>query len=245
MTEQVNVLCIKWGTKYDASYVNILHRMVKRHLTLPFRFVCLTDDTTGIDSEIETFPIPEFKRDKPFKEPRRDGGWKKLLTFSHPLYDLKGTALFLDLDVVIVDSLDAFFKPKGEFYIIKDWLRPDLTGNSSVYRFEIGKHHSIIPNFINQEEKIRATFRNEQEYLTAYMRQNGKLNYWDDELVRSFKRHCIRSGFQAWFREPKLPKDAKVIVFHGNPNPCDAIKGRSGKWFRKILPTKWVSEHWQ
>ena len=49
-----NVLCIKWGSKYSADYVNKLYSMVERHLSLSHRFVCLTEDTTGLNSEIET-----------------------------------------------------------------------------------------------------------------------------------------------------------------------------------------------
>ena len=239
-----NILCIKWGDKYDASYVNKLYRMVSRHITPPYRFVCLTDDTTGIEDGIETFPIPEFNRKKAFKEPKRDGGWKKLLTFSSPLYDLEGTALFLDLDIVIVGNIDGFFEPKGDFFIIQDWLRPNLTGNSSVYRFEIGKHEDIITYFLENEKKIRSSVRNEQEFLSAYMKEKDSLQYWNDSLVKSFKRHCMFSGIRGWLKRPILPEEAKIIVFHGHPTPDQAIAGDSGKWFRKVLPSKWVAEHW-
>lgn len=58
MSEVVNVVCMKWGTKYPALYVNNLASMVKRNLTLPYRFVCFTDDPTGLDNDIETFPLP-------------------------------------------------------------------------------------------------------------------------------------------------------------------------------------------
>ena len=50
----VNVICIKWGTLYGPEFVNKLYSMVKRNLSLEFRFVCMTDDTTGIDEHIET-----------------------------------------------------------------------------------------------------------------------------------------------------------------------------------------------
>ena len=38
------ILCMKWGTKYGAEYVNRLYNMVKRHLTLPFKMVCLASE---------------------------------------------------------------------------------------------------------------------------------------------------------------------------------------------------------
>ena len=49
---RVNVLCIKWGTKYGSDYVNRLYRMVGRHLRRPFRFVCLTDEPERIDPAV-------------------------------------------------------------------------------------------------------------------------------------------------------------------------------------------------
>ena len=52
------VLCMKWGTKYGADYVNRLYGMVKRHLTLDFTMVCLTDDSRGIDQAVRCYPLP-------------------------------------------------------------------------------------------------------------------------------------------------------------------------------------------
>ena len=37
MSEPVNILCIKWGTRYPAAYVNFLYAGVRRHLRRPFR----------------------------------------------------------------------------------------------------------------------------------------------------------------------------------------------------------------
>lgn len=42
---------MKWGTKYGPEYVNRLYAM-RRHLSGDFRFVCLTDSTEGIRSEV-------------------------------------------------------------------------------------------------------------------------------------------------------------------------------------------------
>ena len=43
----VNVLCMKWGNKYPADYVNRLYSMVARNMQRPFRFICLTEDSVG------------------------------------------------------------------------------------------------------------------------------------------------------------------------------------------------------
>ncbi|MDP1051559.1 hypothetical protein, partial [Klebsiella quasipneumoniae] len=81
-----------------------------------------------------------------------------------------GTALFLDLDVVIVGDLTEFFDPPGEFLIIKDWKRPwRVTGNSSVYRYRIGAHADVLAHFIAHQDEVRATYRNEQEFLSHFL----------------------------------------------------------------------------
>ncbi len=55
---QRHVICMKWGQKYGPEYVNRLYAMVRRHLSGDFNLVCLTDDSTGIRSEVQCLPIP-------------------------------------------------------------------------------------------------------------------------------------------------------------------------------------------
>ena len=164
------ILCMKWGTKYGPEYVNRLYAMVRRHLRGDFRFVCLTDRGEGVRAEVECLPIPPL--DLPPGSPER--GWTKLTTFSD-------TALFLDLDVVIVDDITPFFEEPGEFLIIHDWKRPwRITGNSSVYRFTLGAHPEVLAKFRREFDAIRQRFRNEQAYLSDEMHRKGLLKYWDD-----------------------------------------------------------------
>lgn len=91
--EQNIVICMKWGTKYGSEYVNRLYNMVKRHTTVDFQMVCLTDRTEGIDPNVQCFPIPPLAL--PEGAPER--GWNKLSTFEPDLYGLKGNALFSTL----------------------------------------------------------------------------------------------------------------------------------------------------
>ena len=61
--EMVNVLCMKWGTKYSADYVNTLYSMVARNMSIDFRFVCLTEDGAGLHEKVEVFPLSELSVD--------------------------------------------------------------------------------------------------------------------------------------------------------------------------------------
>ena len=236
------IMCMKWGTKYGPEYVNRLYAMVQRHLCGPFRFVCLTDRSEGVRPEVECLPIPELKL--PAGTPER--GWTKLTSFEADLHGLRGTALFLDLDVVIVDDITPFFEAPGEFLIIHDWKRPwRVTGNSSVYRFELGAHAELLANFRANFEAIRAQFRNEQAYLSDWLHARGKLQYWDGRWCASWKYHCLPLWPTSYWRDPFIPEGARILVFHGVMNPPDALAGRSNGNWRHARPAPWIADHWR
>ncbi|MET0517798.1 MAG: glycosyltransferase [Burkholderiaceae bacterium] len=244
MSSERVILCMKWGTKYGPEYVNRLYAMVRRHLRGDFRFVCLTDNGAGVRAEVECLPIPPLEL--PPGSP--DRGWYKLTTFSTDLADLhglKGTALFLDLDVVIVDDITPFFEVPGEFLIIHDWKRPwRITGNSSVYRFEIGKYADVLSKFRREFDTIRRQVRNEQAYLSEEMHARGLLKYWDDAWCASYKYHCIPAWPTNYWRAPRIPAGARIIIFHGVMNPPDALAGRSNGNWRHARPARWIADHW-
>lgn len=232
---------MKWGTKFGPEYVNRLHSMVSRHLARPHQFVCFTDDPSGLNPGIRALALPTM-----FLPPGKERGWRKLSTFTAPLADLRGPTLFLDVDLVIVGSIDCFFEHPGEFCIIKDWAKPwRITGNSSVYRFEANAHPEIFAHFLANIDQVKKEVRNEQEYLTREMHQRGKLTYWPPEWCVSFK-HSLLPWFPLnYFRTPKIPTDARIIVFHGLPTPADALAGKGKNFFRYVRPTSWISEHWR
>lgn len=236
------IFCMKWGKLYGPEYVNRLYAMVTRNLSYPFKMVCFTDDETGIIPEVQCFPIPAMEL--PGGLPERM--WKKLSTLKEDLYGLKGTALFLDLDIVIVAPIDCFFDYPGDFLIIKDYKKQwRITGNSSVYRFEIGQHGYVFDDFLQNFDEIRKRHRNEQEYLTQAIYDKGKLAYWPKEWCPSYKYDCVSRFPLAFWVKPFIPKGAKIIIFHGEINPHKAIKGGRGKWYRYVKPAPWVADYWR
>ena len=243
---QRHVLCMKWGTKYGPEYVNRLYAMVRRNLSGNFNFVCLTDDTRGIRREVQCLPIPAL--DLEIAPGKADRAWKKLTTFERDLHGLRGTALFVDLDVVVVGCLDVFFTQPGEFLIIHDYARPwrreRITGNSSVYRFELGAHADVLAHFRANMDSVQKEFRNEQAFLSDFMHKQHKLVYWPGEWCPSFKYHGIPMWPTNDWREPFVPEGARIVVFHGECNPPDALAGRRNRAFRFIRPARWISRFW-
>ena len=90
-----HVVCVKWGSKYTAKYVNVLKNMVARHTTVAYKFSCLTDDATDLDPEINVIKLP--------KDPWIKTWWSKLWMFA-PEMPLEGNILYFDLDVVKIKA---------------------------------------------------------------------------------------------------------------------------------------------
>ncbi|MGH6913975.1 MAG: hypothetical protein ACREH3_09750, partial [Geminicoccales bacterium] len=163
--------------------------------------------------------------------------------FSPELDDLEGRILFLDLDLVIVGGIDAFFEFPGDFCIIENWTQPGRgIGNSSVYRYEAGAHHEVFEHFCRHAGEIIATYANSQTYLS---RAIGNPSFWPDSWCQSFKHHCLPGRLLRRLRPASLPTDARVIVFHGEPKPPDAARGIWPGRFKALRPAPWILEHWR
>ncbi len=250
MPQERVVLCMKWGTLYPASYVNVLHSAVRRHLSVPFRFVCLTPEPEGLAPGIEAFPIPDLGY-RP--EHWRHGAWPKLSVFVPDLYGLSGRALFIDLDSVILDSLDPFFEVKGDLVSIAGgpgWRRgsanPHPSLASGVFAFDLGSQPQIAHHFEADPQDAFRTFGIEQRFVQEHV---TAWSTWPREWVISFKKHLRQPIGLDRLRRPRLPDDgARIVAFHGDPRPIDVIRPDQSSWAafprygRGAIP--WVRDYW-
>lgn len=226
------VLCMKWGPLYPASYVNVLHSAVRKNVTGPLRFICLTPEPEGMDNGIETFPIPDLGYG-----PRhwKSGAWPKLSVFVSDLYGLTGRALFIDLDSVILSSLDPLFDMKGDFISIgggPNWKRgsanPHPTLASGVFAFDLGAQTQIVDRFRADPEGAFDRFALEQRFIEAHV---SAWSTWPQDWVISFKRHLRRSAIIDRFLPPRRPDpSSKILAFHGDPRPIDVIRPDNSSW---------------
>lgn len=250
----VNILTLKWGGKYGPEYANRLYSGVRRRLGLDFRFLCFTDDRKGLRPEIEAHPIPDF--DVPPAWQRTP--WLKLALFREDLAGMSGPRLFLDLDLLITGRMDDLFTfAPGRPCIIHDWENPvqrlfrryGAPGNSSVVRFEPGGPDgsgAVLDRFMAERDRALSQYRTEVEQRYLAQALGPRRAWWPREWVVSFKRHCIPAWPRNRFAAPRLPPEARIVVFHGHPNPHEALAGyRSRRAHRSCLPAGWVGEHWR
>lgn len=250
--ETVNVVCFKFGTKYGPEYVNKLFRMCKRNLTLPFRFVCITEMPNQLEKGIEIFPLPEFEEPTP-EYLKRCQCWRKLALFDKQYHDLQGKVLLLDIDIVIVDNIDCFFTFSNKLAMPQNWSKPGrLFGQGSVICFDMGKYSSLLEKWRRDAASVYKRYDSEQNYIPEELGRDN-IAWFPVEWCRSFKDHCMPGGILNSFITPqKIPKGARIIVFHGNPNPHDAIAGVWGvpvpwykRFYKTVKPTMWIADYWQ
>jgi len=236
---------MNWGDRYGAAYVNRLFHAVDRHLPQPFRFICFTDQSAGFDARIEAYDLPPIN----LPESMRWTPWRKLAVWQSPLLDLDGDVLFLDLDLVIVGPLEDFFAYKpGEYCVIENWTQPGAgIGNTSAFRFPIGKYAQLFDDFNKDPEAVIRAVRIEQQYISNYIDDQ---HFWPQDWCLSFKHSILPQFPMNWLQVPQLPTTARIIAFTGHPDPDEARDGRwPAPWYKKfykhVKPTPWIAEHWR
>jgi hypothetical protein len=203
----LTVACVKWGTRYSDLWVYRLQAMVMRHLSIPHRFVCLTDN------EVPDIECRSLTSDL-------TGWWTKLELFQK----LEGNVLYLDLDVVLTALIDRIADIARQDPS-KLWMRDDfsyslkrprkdidpqtrrLLGgngvcNSSVMAWNAEAMRDAWERFT---PNVTTELHGDQNYLTRLLWPD-RIGFLPDEMVGSYKYGRMRN-------EPTAP----IMVFHGNP----------------------------
>jgi len=228
MSKPLIVCCFYWegdrwkGKNYHQLYINRLYHMVKRHLSIPFEFICFADRfmhlVTGID--VRSFDMPS-----------KVGVLPRLYMFSEESGLFGHQVLALDLDIIIVGSLDDIASYQGPF--------------CSRSKFAPGQQYKLdgdVTSFSagpENAERFWIPFRDDPKSVIDLT--GGRERYWFREVVGieggdrwdqlfpgqivSYKRHCRPNGDQ-------VPDDARIVSCHGKPRPHE-------------MDLAWVQENWR
>ena len=231
----LNFACVYYGDKYTRpptdpwSYLRNLYNMVERNLTVPYRFVCFTDSTVlhkqrefrGKDIDFRQFKRHDFE------------GWFNKLQLFSPESKLEGDTLYMDLDVVIMKNIDelATIGESKNFVGMNDFNPSSGLFNSSIMRFN-NQYHSII---WKEYLKRKTEFNNahgDQDIISAIIKSHEDTIAFPDSWTQSYK-WLNRKGERYHIDKMTYEQDpnAKVCVFHGNPNPHESTQ-------------LWVKNHW-
>lgn len=262
------VICINWGKKYGAPYINRLYAMLARNLAPPFTLTCFTDRADGIRPEVRAEPLPPLDVPMPTGT---QGIWPKARLWGPRLADLTGPVLFLDLDLVITGRMDEFFdygEPDAVILARNPSTPFERLGQTSIFRFPVGKLVPLQQRFIADPQGVADTYQFEQRFVTR--EAPGGIEFWPKGWVRHFRQECTRPPPLNFFLPPRLPPGTKVVIFPGALQPPHAAAGHWGKRYPRrsrighlrglfapdrpdpplrylrhfILPSDWVARAW-
>jgi len=239
---KVNIVCVKWGTLYNSDYVNKLYSMVKRNLTMEFDFYCITEDPSNIRTEVICIQSPI--------------DWVENQWYKETLF-LKGTiperkTLYLDLDVVIISSLDPLFLEDDnkwcmslDFFSSKHKL-PLYHGAVMVFN---PKYWYTFFEFFKsrlEQKKLEMVRGQEQPLIAMYHAYNNQKNIvvYPNEYVWSFKYGHLRDDITVEnshiYRGYKPPENGIICSFHGWPNIDQLLELE----YIDKNSIKWITENW-
>lgn len=190
----LTVACVlRSGGDFAIDYVEQLRDGVARHLTLPHRFVCLTD--------LEQLPVERLplRREWP-------GWWSKLELFEQ----LTGPTLYFDLDTVIVGSIDELADYPHRFSMLSDFGRPGSCA-SGVMAWS-GDWSHITAGF---DLERAADYQDADRWGDqAWIAEHAGIA--PERLQKLFPRQIVSRKFG-----PRWPGAERVVCFHGQPRPRD------------------------
>lgn len=232
----LTVVCWKWRTpgyrsQFTADHVNALSRMVARHYQAPHRFVCLTDDATGLASDVEALPLWSDLADVPSPHgPGKPRCYRRLKAFSAEMAELLGPRFIsIDLDTVIVGDLGPLFD-RPEPFVIWGETDPRSFYNGSMFLMTTGARRSVWEEFdpaTSPQTAYRAgKFGSDQGWISYHLGP-GEATWSRTDGVYSFRVHLAPAG-------GALPADARMVMFHGVHDP----------WGAEPQRLAWVREHW-
>lgn len=218
-----NILCVKWGNKYD-NYVEKLKRQVENHCTLDYKFYCLTDNPQ------KEYDIPLPTHWDPYYIPEKNSFWayRKCYMFNEDLFpQLNGDEfLFLDLDVLIHNSINSLFDlHNSKPWIVRGWWN-DIENckknygkikstplNSSVIKWNRGQLKKVYSHIEKNKEVIFFTYHTIDNYFNHFW-----YNIWDEK--ESFFRAIPPGLIYSWYKGNHLPHDMDTYILRDDHMIC-------------------------
>lgn len=221
----LSVVCWKWKgyrNVYRAEHVNKLQRMLREHLKIPHRLLCITDDPRGL--ECDTAPLwgddSILRIDGPLRKPRHIRGdhngllgncFHRLRLFHPEVAERIGPRILsMDLDVVIYDDMSDIL-PVGRFKIMGNTV---AKYNGSMWYLEPGMHRHVWDMWDGNVEAVRASghIGSDQAWMSMMI---PDAETWDGRdglfTYRQFAGFNVLAGRATFFSGKTKPWDDFVV----------------------------------
>ena len=161
---------------YTPDYVGKLYRSLKRNSTIPFQFICLSDNK-DVEADIV---LPYNHYDKIKKH------WHKLKYFSPQFaYQQPGDdIIIMDIDQIIVNNVDDLLTWKvadGEILTYGQWWNTKLKINGGFYKFKSGTLKYVWDDFVKAAKYWQLHYYNKNIVQAKYYGEQNYVNWKIEE----------------------------------------------------------------
>ena len=229
----ISVVCFKWRPRagYRSSYapdtVNVLRRMVARNYGKPHRFICVTDDGEGLDPEVEVVPLWDDYAEVP--NPSFANGpscFRRLKVFSRDIGAVLGERFVcMDLDTVVTGDLSPILDRTEDFIA---WRNPSPRWplNGSMFMLNAGARPQVWETFDPKTSPAishAAGCHGSDQGWMSYVLGRNEATWGPEDGIYSYNMDLRRLG-------NKLPKKAKMVMFHGRLDPWSPEARKCATW---------------
>jgi hypothetical protein len=221
---------------YTAAHVNGLYAQVRRHYPDPFEPVCVTDRPAGLDPSIRVVPLwPDFRELVSPHGREYPACYLRLKAFAPEMREVLGPRFVsLDLDTVITGDLRPLWQRPEDFVIwtlavpLREKTRTTYQG--SMWLLTAGSRPQVWDRFTPTaaRQAFAAGHHGNDQGFMQYVLGPREATWTAGDGVYSFKCHLLRD------HGGRLPANARVVMFHGKPDPWDPEAQRHG-WIRAHL----------
>ena len=242
VNDPVTIVCFKWNRQktglelphvcdYGHRHVNILKASIDRNTTRTHRFICVTDDWSCLNKDIEVVQLWD-------KCLSLGGCFNRLFVFSEIMRKYLGDRFIcIDLDCVITGNIDDLLRRQEDFVI--NQYPKDKPGNATqqhynggLFMMDAGARKQVWDTFdplvspsILEERKTRREVCGSDQAWIAHTLGDGEAMFTPADGVYDY-RVLGNRGI--------LPADAKIVMFPGRRDPSTE---------RDNVP--WIRRCWQ
>jgi hypothetical protein len=234
MSAKINILVFYWkgndrpgweNIGLGIEYINKLYSGIKRNLSLPFDFYCVTNVTEVIPS-LDKDITPLLLIPKSWK-----GCLPKLEAHNSSLQSgMSGRILVFDLDTVIVGDLSDICTFNESPFITRAWFKGIEDGlwlsGGDLLSFDVGVTNYLYDRYSIHPKSVEGWTGGRERYV--YRGWAKDIDYWQRILpgqIVSYKRHMKMTR--------QISKNARLVSCHGNPRP------------HELLDQPWIQDNWK
>ena len=194
---------------FTADYVNILYASVKRNITHPARFFCLTD------ADVEHQFMLHHGIHVLHAESGWHGWWLSIELFAPMMFD--GPVVYMDLDTFITGNIDFLADDyDGILMGLNDFYHPGTFANG-VMKFNPCPALEAIYSFLrephNYREANKLTFK-DMEYTGKRLKAGGiKYDRWQDKYPGKI------ISYKTEYKKGHSLDGVSIVCCHGLPKP--------------------------